>query len=240
MDKRERQEALLQAIIQEYIQTARPVGSHTLVNEYGFDYSSATIRNDMAALERAGLIEQPHTSAGRIPTEKGYQYYIHHFLQQKELGQAKKRTIHDVVAKQNSAHHERLKQLARTVSKMTDEAVVISLDSGDTYYTGMSHMLRKPEFAEAAMMLAVSEAFEQIDEIMNELHKKISTQVEIFMGKENPFSQECAVILTEYDLGDEQTGYFGILGPMRMDYETNISIVEYVDSLMNDNHEQRQ
>ena len=71
---------ILKAIVDEFVSTAEPVGSKTLVDKYGLPYSSATIRNDMATLESLGYLEKPHTSAGRIPSNKGYQYYCEHLL----------------------------------------------------------------------------------------------------------------------------------------------------------------
>ena len=78
-----RKERILKLIVEQFIQTAQPVGSQTLINEYNLPYSSATIRNEMSELEKDGLIEKPHTSAGRIPSNKGYRYYIERLREKK-------------------------------------------------------------------------------------------------------------------------------------------------------------
>ena len=72
MDLRERKKKILRAVVDEYVQTAEPVGSKTIARDIGLAVSPATIRNDMAELESLGLLEQPHTSAGRVPTSSGY------------------------------------------------------------------------------------------------------------------------------------------------------------------------
>ena len=72
----ERKKKILQAIVEEYINTAEPVSSGSLAKNYGLEYSSATIRNDMAHLESIGLLDKPHTSSGRVPSAKGYRYYV--------------------------------------------------------------------------------------------------------------------------------------------------------------------
>ena len=72
----ERKERILKAVVEEYTRNARPVASETLLREYGMSVSSATIRNEMAELEAEGYIYQPHTSAGRIPSEQGYRYFV--------------------------------------------------------------------------------------------------------------------------------------------------------------------
>ncbi|AZN29502.1 heat-inducible transcriptional repressor HrcA [Flaviflexus salsibiostraticola] len=89
----ERRLKVLQAIVQDYVHTREPVGSKAIAERHGFDVSSATIRNDMAALEEVGLIHQPHTSAGRVPTDRGYRTFVDSIAQIKPLSSAEKRAI---------------------------------------------------------------------------------------------------------------------------------------------------
>ena len=86
MQMNERKIRILQAIIKDYIDTAEPVGSRTIAKKYDLGVSSATIRNEMSDLEEMGLIVQPHASAGRIPSEQAYRYYVDNILQKKEDG----------------------------------------------------------------------------------------------------------------------------------------------------------
>ncbi|HOX10891.1 MAG TPA: hypothetical protein PK333_02785, partial [Candidatus Moranbacteria bacterium] len=80
-----RQEKILSTVIEEYTKTAVPVGSQILANKYHFKVSPATLRNDMMALEKEGFLYQPHVSAGRIPTDKGYRYFVEEIMKDKEL-----------------------------------------------------------------------------------------------------------------------------------------------------------
>ena len=89
----ERQQNILRLVVQEYIKTANPVGSHTIVTIYSLGVSSATIRNDMAVLESSGYLMQPHTSAGRVPTEAGYRYFVEKLMEQVELPTEDQRLI---------------------------------------------------------------------------------------------------------------------------------------------------
>ena len=89
----ERQKGLLSLVIHEYIRTATPVGSKSLVNQYHLDYSPATVRNELAALTEAQLLMQPHTSAGRVPTEKGYRFFVSSLIQMRELPEETRRMI---------------------------------------------------------------------------------------------------------------------------------------------------
>ena len=81
----DRKKQILQAIIEEYIQTAEPVSSNAIVQKYNLNYSSATVRNEMAALEKEGFLDKPHTSAGRVPSAKGYRLYVDELLKEDNI-----------------------------------------------------------------------------------------------------------------------------------------------------------
>lgn len=232
MDKIERQYALLRALVEEYIGSAKPVSSQTLVSEYGFDYSPATIRNDLASLENAGLIVQPHTSAGRIPTEKGYQFYIHNFIKKRALTQRHKKVLAQADGEQSDSHR-RMKALARAMSDLTNEAVVVS-HGDESFVSGLSKITRKPDFVDREELVALSEMFDQLDDVMSVMQEKIDREVQILIGANNPIARSCSIVLTQYELPDRSIGVVGILGPMRMDYETNVAVIEYVDELIED------
>ncbi len=88
-----RKQQILRALVEEYIYTASPIASETLVRKYRLPYSSATVRHELAGLEEANLIHQPHTSAGRIPTDLGYRYFVEHLMQESALPLAEQRLI---------------------------------------------------------------------------------------------------------------------------------------------------
>jgi heat-inducible transcriptional repressor len=112
---------ILKAIVDEFVATAEPVGSKTLVDKYGLPYSSATIRNDMAALETMGYLEKPHTSAGRIPSNKGYQYYCEHLLK-KDMDDEVKYALANIFDKRSANIEDAIKQSCKIVSEMTNLA----------------------------------------------------------------------------------------------------------------------
>ena len=113
---------ILKAIVDEFVMTAEPVGSKTLVDKYHLDYSSATIRNDMAALESLGYLEKPHTSAGRIPSNKGYQFYCEHLLK-KDIDEEVKYALTNIFDKKASNNIEdAIKESCKIISDMTSLA----------------------------------------------------------------------------------------------------------------------
>lgn len=109
---------ILKAIVEEFVETAEPVGSKTLVDKYRLPYSSATIRNDMATLELMGYLEKPHTSAGRVPSNKGYQFYCEHLLE-RPVDDEVKYALSNIFQKESMNVEEAIKESCKIISDMT-------------------------------------------------------------------------------------------------------------------------
>lgn len=228
----ERQKKLLNLIISKHIQTAEPVGSGFLVEKTGLEVSSATVRNEMAELEKLGFIYQPHTSAGRVPTEKGYQFYVDNFVEKKEI-KATWRNSFNQVLKAKLDKDMVLKTLAKNVVEVADETVIVAFDKNHIYYTGLANLFKKPEFSEQNLIRHMSEVIDHLDEAVSKVFDRIN-KVEILIGSKNPFGEDCSSVFGKYFLKDKSTGLFIILGPKRMDYGKNLALVEYIkDSLTN-------
>jgi len=120
----ERKSAILSAIVEEYIQTAQPVGSSHVAAAARVSVSSATIRNDMAHLEREGYLHQPHTSAGRVPTEKGYRFFVDH-LSQPDLHPLQAQTVGSFFDRTHTQLAQMLHETSRLLSKLTSYAGVV-------------------------------------------------------------------------------------------------------------------
>lgn len=143
------------------------------------------------------------------------------------------------------------RHMAKTISNLTEEMVIMSIDGGEFFYTGVSNMLRKPEFLhERDQMLQVSDMFDEIEGVMENARKQMHSgkqelpdenappgqssgikNIEVLIGDRNPVARHCAMIVAEYDQDGRQS-VFGILGPMRMDYNTNISILQYLEQFI--------
>lgn len=127
MQMNDRKIKILQAIIKDYIDTAEPVGSRTIAKKYDLGVSSATIRNEMSDLEEMGLIVQPHASAGRIPSDKGYRYYVDSILQKKELmTKDDQNFLKDAIGRNISQIEYLMEETARALSVMTNYTTFIS------------------------------------------------------------------------------------------------------------------
>ena len=115
----DRKKEILQAIVEEYVETAEPVSSKAIVEKRGLDYSSATIRNDMAELEKIGLLDKPHTSSGRVPSAKGYRYYVDELLNYNDISIQEIKYIQEQLATKINQIEELTKITTSTLSEIT-------------------------------------------------------------------------------------------------------------------------
>src|SRR5205814_1512018 len=121
----DRKAAILRAIVEEYVLSAQPVGSGTIVQSRGLGVSAATVRNDMSALERDGYLVQPHTSAGRVPTDKGYRYFVDHHLSASSLSGTQRRAVADFFASSARVIDDLLHETTQLLAGITAHTAVI-------------------------------------------------------------------------------------------------------------------
>ena len=170
----ERKNQILSAIIQHFVETAQPVGSKTIILNYNFKVSPATIRNDMASLESEGLITQPHTSAGRIPTDKGYQIYIDKLADYEKAKNLAHETLVKLRNQQKAAHaKQRVQDAVNLLSQASPNVAFATIPESDrTFFMGFSKMLRQPEFLQAPMQASqVMEVIEDQQHFLGGLKK---------------------------------------------------------------------
>lgn len=233
----DRKHDVLKAIIKHFINTAEPVGSQTIIVSYKFNVSPATIRNDMAQLEEEGLIYQPHTSAGRVPTDLGYRLFLDEMANYEE---ARKKAVTILQQVRNEYVVQKVKEkiydAVELMARSTENVSFATLpDNPHTFYLGLANVLRQPEFlTDSVRASQVVELLERHDRFVNLLKSlDIDNTVKAFIGKENVLEQiqSCGLIVTGYEV-DGFKGFMGILGPTRMDYVFNTVIIEEVKKLL--------
>ena len=219
------QEAILTAIIEEHIQTGFPVGSAILAEKYNLDISPATIRQRMTDLESDEYIFQPHTSAGRVPSAKAYDFYLETLP---DTGAPK--TIQDqfnnIITNKTE---ESLRLVAKELAQISGLAVFWAFWKRNLYYTGVSNLLHQPEFSQMSRVYDVSAVIDEMDEIIDRSFTEIGVGVNVLVGPKSPFGAFTGAILAKYKT-DRGGGLFGIIGPLRMDYKKNIPIIKYIYS----------
>lgn len=230
---KERTQKLFDYTVRNYIKTANPVGSGLLVEKSGLNVSSATVRNELMELEHEGFLYQPHTSAGRVPTEKGYKFWLANFAKDKELGKIKKNNLKKIKSEfkpSSGGDREKLiKEIAKETSELTGSAVIVGFSQNEVYYTGISNLFSQPEFRKYEFMYSISEVVDGIEEILPKLFSKVEEKTLVLIGSDNPFSSECSIIMS--NIGSDNL--FTLLGPIRMDYEENSAVLNYIKELIN-------
>lgn len=222
----DRHNAILLAVLREHIKTAKAVGSEILADNYNLGLSSASVRNAMMELEERGFLAQPHTSAGRVPTTKAYRYYLDHFLQDAEVTQTAQHALRHAV--QHSAHgEERMKGVAKVIADLTSNTVLVGFTPHDVYYTGISQLFHQPEFAALESILQFTEIIDRLDDVMAKLYHHVSQESQVLLGKDNPFGEDTGAIMIRCS-----DGVVGILGPVRMAYDQNLALLNYVHEIL--------
>jgi len=228
-----RKQKILAAIVKEYSETANPAGSKELVEKYNFTESSATIRNEMAELEKQGYIMQPHKSAGRVPTDKGYRFFVNQLMRRFELSEKERRLLKSELVKLQAQHE----QLGRSISSLLAQvsgSAAFALLPNESSATGLSHIIEEPEFTDTKTMKKVVELMENIDETATKLIKKSDLNAEAIIGGESPVPvpKNLSLVVSNVKMKDGKKGVIGIIGPKRMSYAKNLSIIEYLAKLI--------
>lgn len=231
----ERQSRLLAAIIDQFIHTAIPVGSKQIVEHGHFEVSGATIRNEMQILSEQGFIVQPHISAGRIPTAKGYRAYVKESLQPTKYEKVVRKqfeTLKEQYFKRKD--QEKVYESVALLAHMTPNVVFATVPHKErVIFLGLGNVLRQPEIQINPLMASgiVEVLEEHLTEFLNKI--QVDNEVRYYIGEENILEQihSCSTIVTEYSVRG-QKGAIGILGPMRMDYSYNTVALDLVASML--------
>jgi heat-inducible transcriptional repressor len=339
MQLEDRKKKVLEAIILDYIATAEPVGSRTITKKYDLGVSPATIRNEMADLEDLGLIEQPHTSAGRIPSQFGYRYYVDYLMEKENLTNEIKNYIRKNLRDEIKAKEDIVQGAVRLLSQISRHTAVLILstfsqnvlthvqllpvgdhrlvlilvlDNGhvehqvielekslsgaeidemaemlrqavcgltveqwrklplnavrsqwegrihllkeildvieDTltveyerklYLSGTLNIMNQPEFRDVDKVRQVLSLLEEqriMEDLMMKMDEGESRPISIKIGTENEYENlsACSLVTATYHINGKVMGRIGLLGPTRMDYSRNISLLNYMSQYLSD------
>lgn len=223
----DRQQRILQAIVEQYAEVASPVGSSLLAKV--FNVSSATIRAEMADLERAGFITQPHTSAGRIPTDKGYRFYVNHIADTpgNHPETAAERRVEKALASRvaSGGESERvIKNAVDTLVELTHNLGIATI--GDQLYmSGLSNLFGQPEFMNGGQVREVARLLDNLEPWLYEAAP--NEPLSVYIGQENPIGRSagCSLIVSRFRSNFSDHSYIGVLGPTRQSYRDVMNLV---------------
>lgn len=234
----QRQIEILRAIIEEYINTAEPVGSETLEKKYNLSASPATIRNEMVRLSELGYLRKPHSSAGRIPTPQGMKFYVKELMREKELS-----TVEEVALKENVwDYRERmqrfLKEATKSLASKTGAVAIATNNEGDIFCSGFANILDMPEFYDIDITKTLLSALDEYDYFHSICQRTASEDLEeeihVLMGDDlgsrlrGPYS----FVYTHYETPLHGSGEIGVIGPVRLNYTLVVPTVRYFGDLI--------
>ncbi|HSX46762.1 MAG TPA: transcriptional regulator [Patescibacteria group bacterium] len=221
----DRQAKILAAIVEQYAEVASPVGSSLMAKL--FNVSSATIRAEMAELEHLGFITQPHTSAGRVPTDKGYRFYVNN------LGDA------TVTAGENRAERALTARVEggglpeRTIRNAVDTLVELTHNLGlatignQLYMSGLSNLFGQPEFMQGKQVQQIARLLDNLEPWLHETAP--NEPLSVYIGQENPIGRSAgaSLIISRFRSPYSDRSYIGVLGPTRQQYRDVMGLVEH-------------
>lgn len=228
----DRQKQILSAIVEQYAEVASPVGSNLLAK--AFSVSSATVRAEMAELERTGYIHQPHTSAGRVPTDKGYRYYVNNLLESKESS-AERRGERALTARvQDGGLPERtIRNAVDTLVELTHNLGLATIGN-QLYMSGLSNLFGQPEFMSGAQVQQVASLLDNLEPWLREAAP--NEPLSVYIGRENPIGRSagCSLIISRFDSPYSKRSYIGVLGPTRQSYRDVMQLVRHAGIALED------
>ena len=237
MEITQRQKEILCQIIEEYAETASPVGSVTLAKLFGV--SPATIRAEMARLEAFGLIAQPHTSAGRVPTDAGYRFYVNNLDGVNNIGrdEAERRSLErgahalEVRVSSQSRADTAIRGAVDALVELTGNLGLATI-GGQLYLAGISRLFTQPEFGDTRRVQAVAKLLDNLEPWLREAAP--GEALNIFIGHENPIGKnsEVSLIISKFRSPFSDRSYIGVLGPTRQNYSRVMSLVKYAGNML--------
>ena len=224
-----RKKKVLDIILRTHIDRAEPVCSRYIADLMGL--SSATIRSLMAGLTDEGYLRQPHTSAGRVPTERAYRFYVNSLIQIWESNVHEVRRLNEELFSRYRRYNELIEHTSYIVSKLTQYTSFVIYPKDHIYMDGACHMLEQPEFYNLNKVRNLLRMLDEKEKFLNLMNSYISTgALKVHIGRENSLGgfESCSVITASYKVKNRVVGGLGIIGPVRMKYRRVVPVVKYL------------
>ena len=236
IDYDNRRRMVLAETINRYIKNAAPVSSIDIAKDFGL--SPATIRNIFSELEGSGYLTHPHTSAGRIPTQKGYRYYVDLLNTEIELLDDEKNCVVRHYQQEAQRLEDALEKTSEVLSMITHYTSIVSfLEWHDKIlYKGISLALEQPEFQDMTRIRLLLKLLEEKESLLDIINRDFNEKVRVYIGHETGYEQmdNYSLVVSSYSVKNKPSGRLAVLGPVRMEYKHIIPALEYVSDVLSD------
>lgn len=233
----ERQAKILKTTIEEYIETAEPVGSETLEKKYSLGISPATIRSEMVRLTEMDYLRQPHTSSGRVPTPSGFKFYIKGLMEEQKLSVTEEVSAREAIWDSRFEFDHLLREVTRALAQRTQALAVATTEEGDLFSAGYANILDMPEFFDIDVTRSVLSLLDETRGLQLIFEKALGEDpIHILLGEEleQEFLRPCGFVFTHFATGTNKKGALGIIGPLRLNYPRVIPMIRYFGELINE------
>lgn len=233
----DRQAKILKTLVEEYINTAEPVGSGTLEKKYSLHVSPATIRSEMAKLTEDGYLKQPHTSAGRVPTSMGFKFFINQLMDEKQLSVTEEVSAKEAIWDYRFEFDHLLREVTRALASRTQALAIATTEEGDIYSAGYANILDMPEFYDIDVTRNVLGLLDENKRLQMIFERAFGDDpIHILFGEElgQEYLQPCGMVFTHFRAGPNKNGTLGVIGPSRLNYPRVIPMIRYFGELIND------
>lgn len=232
----QRQIDILKCIIEEYIETAEPVGSETIEKKRNISASPATIRNEMVKLSDYGYLKKPHSSAGRLPTTQGIKFYVRELMKEKELSTVEEVALKEKVWDYRSKMQRFLKEVTKSLAEKTNTLAIATTNEETLFCSGYANILEMPEFFDIDVTKTLLEALDEYDLFKSIFESSAIGEGDIHVLIEDELGTRLhgpyGFIFTEFKTPLNISGRIGVLGPARLHYTSIIPTVRYFGDLI--------
>lgn len=230
-----RQTQILKSLIDDYLETAVPVGSENLDKKYNLGVSPATIRSEMNVLTKNGYLKQPHTSSGRVPTPFAMKFYIDQLMEERQMSLTEEVKTKEEVWDSRKNLDSLLEEATKALAERTKNLAVAATDEGKIWRAGFSNIFLSPEFADIETCSNIFLIIEEVDK-MTELffHRAVSgSPIDVLFGEDLgwPGFIPVGVVATHFNVYGKNVA-LGVIGPVRLSYPTVIPILKYFRNLI--------
>jgi len=232
MESNTRKQDVLKSIIETFVHTNQPVGSLQVAEQLPYEVSSATIRNDMVEMTELGLLQQPHTSAGRIPTELGYRHYVKMLTNARKVLPESQRETVTRQFRRLPDFESRYKLAAKMLADFSGSMGCLIDDTDKVYISGFGNIVQLPEFADENFRTKFGEVLERPENFIKSFKGSTNPGINVLIGPDAKIKNATVVISSFGPVGSKRV--ISIIGPMRMPYNKALPLIEHMKKLLDE------
>ncbi len=229
-----RQTQILKALIDEYINTAEPVGSSQLEKKYDLGVSPATIRNEMNLLTKSGFLKQPHTSAGRVPTSGAMKFYVDQLMEEKQMSLADEVKAKEEVWDERGNFEKFVNEMTHSLADRTGNMAITVTEDGNVWQAGHANIFSYPEFGNIAACASLFGFMDEDEQLIDLFFNRfpIETPFDVLFTEDMGFRHLPIGIVAAHFKVKGKNGAIGVIGPVRQSYSSLVPTIRYYRGML--------